>query len=86
MTLSPNESMRVTIPVAVLMSIATIILSVFGFFITRTLSDINGNIIDVKIEIKALTEVRYNHESRLNVIEERLRMLTKESADDKHKP
>lgn len=75
MTLTQNESMRVTIPVAVLMTIATIILSIFGYFINRTLTDINMNIIDVKLEIKSLTEVRYNHEARLNLLEEKFKML-----------
>lgn len=47
-----------------------VIISVFGYFITRTLNSIDQNIVDVRIELAKKNEVLGNHESRISVIEE----------------
>lgn len=47
-----------------------VIISVFGYFITRTLNSIDQNIVDLRIELAKNNEVLGNHESRISVIEE----------------
>lgn len=47
-----------------------VIISVFGFFIVRTLNSIDQNIVDLRIELAKKNEVLGNHESRISVIEE----------------
>lgn len=47
-----------------------VIISVFGYFITRTLNSIDQNIVDLRIELAKKNEVLGNHESRISVIEE----------------
>lgn len=65
--------MRVTVPMAILTMIVSIIVGVFGWVINNTLNNINTNILELKTEIKNLTDVRYDHETRLQIIEEQLK-------------
>jgi len=68
-----SEQMRVTVPMAILTMIVSIIVGVFGWVINNTLNNINTNILELKTEIKNLTDVRYDHETRLQIIEEQLK-------------
>lgn len=46
-----------------------VIVSVIGFFIQRTLSSIDQNIVELKVEMQKRSEIIANHETRLQILE-----------------
>ena len=74
----PNETMKITIPLAILIMLITIIVSFFGWAGNKTLTDINVNITQLGIKIDKLTDVRYEHETRINLLEEKAKQNSEE--------
>ena len=46
-----------------------VIVSIFGFFISRTLNSIDQNLFDLKVELQKKSEVVANHETRIQLLE-----------------
>lgn len=46
-----------------------VIVSIFGFFIVRTLNSIDQNIAELKTELQKKSEVVSNHETRIQILE-----------------
>lgn len=67
-----NETMKITVPVAILILIVSIIVSFTGWVTNKTLNEINGNITSLGEKIDKLSEVRYNHETRLQILEKEM--------------
>lgn len=66
-----NEQLKITVPIALLIFIISVILSFFGWLTNKTLTDINLNITALGEKIEKLTTVRYDHEIRLKILEEK---------------
>lgn len=67
-----TEAMKITVPVAILILIVSIIVSFTGWVTNKTLNEINGNITALGEKIDKLSEVRYNHETRLQILEKEM--------------
>lgn len=72
-----NETMKITVPVAILILIVSIIVSFTGWVTNKTLNEINGNITSLGEKIDKLSEVRYDHETRLQILEKELNRTNK---------
>lgn len=66
-----NESISMNLKLLTLIIAA--IISVFGFFITRTLNSIDNNIINLSLRLDKKSDIVDGHETRLQLLEERVR-------------
>ena len=72
-----SEQMKITLPLAIVMFIIGILITFFGWVTTKTLNDINTNITQLGEKIESLSSVRYDHETRIRLLEERASSNTK---------
>jgi hypothetical protein len=67
--MSDQTEENITMNLKLLTFALAIVISIFGFFITRTLNSIDQNIVDVKLELQRKSEVLGNHETRIQLLE-----------------
>jgi len=67
MTKTPEDKITMNLKLLTL-AIASII-SVFGFFIQRTLDSIDRNLTELRVEMQKKSELLNNHETRIQLLE-----------------
>lgn len=70
-----TEDMKVTVPLTILTFVIMIMISIIGWIINDKLTNIYDNITGLKTEIKTLTDNRYNHETRLQLLEQKMEKI-----------
>lgn len=76
--MSTPEEDKITMNLKLLTFAMAVIISVIGFFITRTLSSIDANIVELKIQLEKRGEMIQSHETRLGVHEYKINNIEKE--------
>ena len=67
--MSDHTEEKISMNLKLLTFAMAVIISIFGFFITRTLNSIDSNIIDMRLELSKKSDILYNHETRLQLLE-----------------
>lgn len=70
--MSDKAEENISMNLKIITLVMSVIIGIFGFFITRTLSSIDNNIIDLRTEIAKRSEILNNHETRLTVMENKV--------------
>lgn len=70
----PEEN-KITMNLKILTFIMTVIVSAFGFFITRTLDSIDNNISELKQQLEKRSEIINSHETRLGIHDTRINLI-----------
>lgn len=77
-----NETMKVTVPLTILTLVVTIVCGIIGWTINDKLSNIYQSISEVKSTVEKLSDVRYDHETRLKIIENELKLDSKKNKNE----
>lgn len=71
--MSDQQNDSISMNLKLLTIIIASIISVFGFFITRTLNSIDNNIINLSNRLDKKSDIVDGHETRLQLLEERVK-------------
>lgn len=73
--MSTPEEDKITMNLKLLTFAMAVIISIIGYFITRTLDSIDSNILDLKAQLEKRGELINSHETRLGIHDAKIDVL-----------